>query len=122
VPASSTPRPTYTTSSIRVKIRATQSRAESRGSEGRRKRRQRDTTPDAIGLGLKRRLLECAVQDDPDPDQSEAWLLERCEEAESEGGTRAMALQIFEEWRMATAVATFGEWLTHGAPSDDRQS
>jgi len=91
-------------------------------SEGRRKRRQRDTTPDAIGLGIKRHLLERAVQDDPGPDDFEGWLLERCGEAEAEGGVRAMALQIFEEWRMASAVATFSDWLTHGAPSDDRQS
>ncbi|OLC00583.1 MAG: hypothetical protein AUH30_02145 [Candidatus Rokubacteria bacterium 13_1_40CM_68_15] len=91
-------------------------------SEGRRKRRQRDTTPDAIGLGIKRHLLERAVQDDPGPDDFEGWLLERCGEAESEGGVRAMALQIFDEWRMASAVATFSDWLTHGAPSDDRQS
>ena len=91
-------------------------------SEGRRKRRQRDTTPDAIGLGIKRHLLERAVQDDPGPDDFEGWLLERCGEAEAEGGVRAMALQIFDEWRMASAVATFSDWLTHGAPSDDRQS
>jgi hypothetical protein len=91
-------------------------------SEGRRRRRKRDTTPDAIGLGMKRSLLERAIHDDPDPDNFEGWLLERCAEAESEGGTRAMAVQIFEEWRMASAVATFGAWLTHGAPSDDRES
>ena len=66
--------------------------------------------------------LECAVQDDPEPDDFEGWLLERCGEAESEGGVRAMALQIFEEWRMASTVAAFSDWLTHGAPSDDRES
>ena len=37
-------------------------------SEGRRKRRKRDTTPDAIGLGTKRDLLERAVRDAPDPE------------------------------------------------------
>ncbi|OLC64662.1 MAG: hypothetical protein AUG14_11210 [Candidatus Rokubacteria bacterium 13_1_20CM_2_68_19] len=71
---------------------------------------------------MKRHLLGCVVQDDPEPDDFEGWLLERCGEAESEGGVRAMALQIFEEWRMASTVATFGDWLTHGAPSDDREA
>src|SRR5256885_10377305 len=37
-------------------------------SEGRRKRRKRDTTPDAIGLEVKRDLLERAVAADPEPD------------------------------------------------------
>jgi hypothetical protein len=34
-------------------------------SEGRRQRRKRDTTPDAIGLGIKRRLLEEAIHVSP---------------------------------------------------------
>ena len=44
-------------------------------SEGRRRRRKRDTTPDAIGMSLKRRLLAEAREADPDPDAFEAWLL-----------------------------------------------
>jgi hypothetical protein len=36
-------------------------------SEGRRRRRKRDTTPDAIGLAIKRCLLEQAVREDPAP-------------------------------------------------------
>ena len=32
-------------------------------SEGRRKRRARDTAADAIGLGIKRTLLDAAVHD-----------------------------------------------------------
>jgi hypothetical protein len=91
-------------------------------SEGRRKRRKRDTTPDTIGLAIKRDLLDRAVSADPDPDAFEGWLLEQCAAAgPAEGGMRAMALSIFEEWRLALAAggAAFRDWLAQGAPSDD---
>ena len=89
-------------------------------SEGRRRRRKRDTTPDAIGLGLKRALLERAVADDPEPGAFEGWLLERCLSADGEAGaTRAMALEVLAEWRLATSVPEFSAWLNRGAPSDD---
>jgi len=89
-------------------------------ADGRRKRRKRDQTPDLIGLGLKRRLLERAVADDPDPGAFEAWLLEQSLLSESPGGARAMAIQILDEWRLAEAAREFGDWLAGGAPSDDR--
>jgi len=89
-------------------------------SEGRRRRRKRDTTPDAIGLAIKRDLLERAAAADPEPDQFEAWLQEQCLAAGgSEGGVRAMALSIFEEWRLAQDAESFRGWLACGAPSDD---
>lgn len=89
-------------------------------SEGRRKRRRRNTTPDAIGLAIKRGLLERAVAADPEPDAFEAWLLEECRAAgEAEGGVRAMALSIFDEWRLAHDAESFRSWLAQGAPSDD---
>src|SRR5207247_3610048 len=37
----------------------------------------------------------------------------------SEGGVRAMALSIFEEWRLAHDADAFRDWLARGAPSDD---
>jgi len=91
-------------------------------TEGRRSRRKRDTTADAIGIGIKRALLEDGVRDDPDPQQFEAWLLSRCLAADgtaSVGATRMMALEILGEWRLARTSPTFVEWLAHGAPSDD---
>lgn len=89
-------------------------------SEGRRKRRKRDTTPDALGLAIKRDLLERAVAADPDPTAFEAWLLRQCAAAgTAEGGVRAMARSIYEEWRLACDAAQFGQWLAQGAPSDD---
>lgn len=89
-------------------------------SEGRRRRRKRDTTPDAIGLGVKRRLLEEVVDADPDPDGFEDWLFRRCLGAgPGSGGLQAMALSILEEWKLAAQVGEFREWLAAGAPSDD---
>lgn len=89
-------------------------------SEGRRKRRKRDTTPDAIGLAIKQDLLERAIAADPEPDEFEAWLQQQCLAAGGEeGGVRAMALSIFEEWRLAQADESFRGWLGRGAPSDD---
>jgi hypothetical protein len=91
-------------------------------SEGRRKRRKRDTTADAIGLGIKRDLLEATLADDPEPQAFEAWLLQRCLAASagaSVGAARAMALEILGEWRLAEASPDFARWLEQGAPSDD---
>jgi hypothetical protein len=92
------------------------------GAEGRRRRRQRDTTADALGLAIKRELLEHAVADDPEPDAFEAWLLERCAAAAdtvSTGAVRAMALEVFDEWRLAAATPSFGNWLARGALDQD---
>ena len=89
-------------------------------SEGRRQRRKRNTTPDAIGLTMKRQLLEETVQDDPDPATFESWLLARCQAVGiADGPVRAMALEILTEWRLAAASQPFRQWLTRGAPSDD---
>jgi hypothetical protein len=91
-------------------------------SEGRRRRRKRDTTPDAIGLGIKRALLEGAIADDPAPDEFEGWLLDRCLEGDSTvsvGAVRAMALELLSEWRLVGADSAFRAWLAAGAPSED---
>jgi hypothetical protein len=91
-------------------------------SEGRRGRRKRDTTPDAIGIALKRHLLEAAVLADPEPEQFEAWLLDRCLSSgrASTGAMRAMAREVLTEWRLTTASVQFRDWLTAGAPSEDK--
>lgn len=92
-------------------------------SEGRRRRRKRDTTPDATGLAIKRWLLEDAVRCDPDAGRFEAWLLERSTSAALEGppGARlAMARSLLEEWRLACTSPEFRSWLRSGAPSEDR--
>ncbi len=89
-------------------------------SDGRRRRRNRNTTPDAIGLMLKRSLLEEAIAADPDPEAFEDWLFQRCLlEPAGNGGLRAVAISIFEEWRFAAEVDAFRDWLAAGAPSDD---
>jgi hypothetical protein len=95
-------------------------------SESRRKRRKRDTTPDRIGLEIKRGLLAAAVAGDPPPDAFEPWLLEQALAAANRpsgtGGVRAMALEILAEWRLAEASPAFTQWLADGAPSDDRDA
>lgn len=92
-------------------------------SEGRRRRRKRDTTPDAIGMALKRSLLDAAIADDPDGNAFEGWLLDRCLRGPDEtaaGALRAMARDILAEWRLAAGSPAFRDWLEAGAPSEDR--
>lgn len=92
-------------------------------SEGRRRRRKRDTTPDSIGLSIKRELLEAAVEDDPDPQEFEGWLVRRCHSTSGGSGPAlALALDIFDEWRLALTSDAFRSWLGSGAVSDDRQA
>jgi len=89
-------------------------------SEGRRRRRKRNTTPDAIGMTIKRTLLEDTVREDPEPGSYEAWLLERCLRPNTASGpVRAMALEVLAEWQTAQQSVAFRSWLEHGAPSED---
>jgi hypothetical protein len=103
-------------------------------SEGRRRRRKRNTTPDSIGMAIKRSILEQALRDNPEADAFEGWLLERCLSAgeaptpgaaeglfAASGPVRAMALEVLAEWRLAQASGTFRNWLSHGAPSEDAE-
>lgn len=92
-------------------------------SEGRRRRRKRDTTPDSIGMAIKRGLLEATVGEDPEPEIYEGWLLERCGGIEAPSGpVRAMALEILADWRLALSSPDFRRWLDDGAPSEDAQA
>ena len=91
-------------------------------SEGRRQKRKRDQTPDAIGLAVKRDLLQRVVEDDPRPEAFEQWLLDyplTCNAPEMAGPAFAMARAVFEEWRLAHSLGEFRLWLEQGAPSDD---
>jgi hypothetical protein len=89
-------------------------------SDGRRRKRKRDTTPDAIGLALKRELLLEITRADPDPDGFEPWLLHHLARLDDLGAARAMGRAILEEWQLACASPSFQAWLTRGAPSADR--
>jgi hypothetical protein len=88
-------------------------------SEGRRKRRKRDTTPDAIGLGIKRDLLEASMTEDPSPEDFEGWLLGKALAAPASGPILALCSQIMAEYQAATLDPSFGRWLAEGAPSAD---
>ena len=91
-------------------------------AEGRRRNRKRDQTPDAIGLAIKREVLESVVHDDPSPELFESWLLKYVEKQESTfspGAVSAMARAVLDEWRLAHSMNDFKAWLDLGAPSDD---
>jgi hypothetical protein len=79
------PRPAHICAQLLAALEAT---------EGRRRRRKRDTTPDAIGIAIKRQLLEGAVRDDPEPGD-------------------------LADWRLAKTSDRFRGWLEEGAPSAD---
>jgi hypothetical protein len=90
-------------------------------SEGRRRRRARNTTADSIGMEIQRALLEGVVREAPAAPDFERWLLERCmAEGESDGATRAMALFIWQQWLLASEAEGYRDWIIRGAPSDDR--
>jgi hypothetical protein len=88
-------------------------------AEGQTRRRKRDQAPDKLGLGVKRSLLQRAVEADPDPEAFEAWLVSQIMAAPAAGAVRAMCEQIFLEYRMAGLRPEFAEWLAEGAPSED---
>lgn len=91
-------------------------------SDGRTRQRKRDQTADAIGLAMKRRLLERAVADDPPPEAFERWLFDfaaTCAERSEAGAAHAMARAVFEEWTLAHSLGAFRSWLESGAPSED---
>jgi len=91
-------------------------------SEGRKRKRKRDQTPDTIGLAIKRELLQRAVQEDPNPEAFEDWLLNyprTFQAQELSGAASAMARAVFDEWRLAHSLKEFKVWLDRGAPSDD---
>jgi hypothetical protein len=92
-------------------------------SDGRRRRRARNTTPDAIGMAIKRQLLERALADDPAPEAFEGWLFEQCRAGavtHSAGAIRALASEILAEYHLTASLPAFDAWLAAGAPSEDR--
>jgi hypothetical protein len=88
-------------------------------ADGRRRKRKRDQTPDAIGLAVKREILERVVQENPDPEIFEAWLLSYSQSRHSSGAVTAMARAVLDEWHLAHTMGDFKAWLDRGAPSDD---
>jgi hypothetical protein len=91
-------------------------------AESQTRRRKRDQAPDRLGLAVKRRLLERAVEAAPARDAFEGWLVAQISEAPSAGSVRAMCEQIFLEYRMARFQPELAAWLARGAPSDDAES
>lgn len=90
-------------------------------SDGRRKRRARNTTPDRIGLEIKGHLLRKIVAEDPAPEELEAWLLAQVLAAPASGPVRALCAEILDEYRFACHEPGFARWVLAGAPSDDAE-
>ncbi|MFN0072809.1 MAG: hypothetical protein ACKVVP_15095 [Chloroflexota bacterium] len=88
-------------------------------AEAQTKRRKRDQTPDRIGLGIRRELLERAIAENPEPELFETWLMTQVLSSPQPGPTRAMAVLILNEFRFAQAQPEFRDWLLAGAPSAD---
>ncbi|TFY98466.1 type III secretion fhipep protein [Ramlibacter rhizophilus] len=88
-------------------------------AEGRSRARKRDQTADAIGLSLRRELLERVARDDPEPEAFEQWLLDHVEASAAPGAARATARAVLDEWRLAHRLDSFAAWLELGAPSAD---
>ena len=75
------------------------------------RQRARDQQADRAGLEVKRRVLDALIAHDPEPDELEAALLTIVEDlGPPTGPTRAIALGLFEEWRVAAASP---EWMSH---------
>jgi hypothetical protein len=111
---------TFTLSAMRPAHVCSQLLAALDASEGRRRRRRRDTTPDAIGLALKRTILEETVRQDPDPEVYEQWLTGCCSALQAPSGPSfAMARDVLSEWYLALRSSEFRSWLEEGARSDD---
>lgn len=88
-------------------------------AEGQTRKRKRDQKPDAVGLALKRAVLLNAVEQDPDPEQFEAWLMAQALASPASGGVIAMCTEILDDYRLACVDPRFRAWLEAGAPSDD---
>lgn len=86
-------------------------------SEARRKRRKRNTGPDAIGMEIKRELLRQGAHDRPEPEEFEAWLMEQVMQADAPGAVRAMALEVLADYQTACDYHSFSGWLAEGAPT-----
>ena len=85
-------------------------------AEGRRRSRKRDQTPDGIGLTIKRELLHRAVQENPNPEAFEEWLLHTALACapQSSGAVTAMARAIYDEWKLAHSMNEFKMCLNQG--------
>jgi hypothetical protein len=75
------------------------------------RRRARDQQADRVGIDLKRRVLEALLALDPEPEDMEAALMLVVDElGPPPGPSRAMALLVLDEWRVAAATP---EWVAH---------
>src|SRR5262249_1917593 len=85
-------------------------------SEGRRRRRQRDTLADSLGLEMKQALLLAIEAADPEPEDFERFLLEDALlPGRPSGPTRGVCTDLWGEWAQIQLLPDFAEWLRSGA-------
>jgi hypothetical protein len=71
-------------------------------------RRGARTVQEIIAMAFERAVLERAITDDPDPEDFESWLVERCielaPESRGESWVRNTAVRIHDRWLRARGV------------------
>jgi hypothetical protein len=86
------------------------------------RQRARDQQADRAGLDIKRRVLTCLAERDPEAEEVEAALMAIVEELGSPSGpTRAIALAVLEEWRAVRTTPVLLAHLLNEAVRDGRQ-
>ncbi len=86
---------------------------------GSRESRDRPPPPHAVGLELKRDLLQRAIAADVAPEGFEAWLLAQVLAAPAGGPVRAVCQEIFDEYSLACVDPDFAAWIAAGTPDED---
>lgn len=85
-------------------------------AEGRRRRRQRDTLADTLGLELKLDLLFAIQAADPEPAEFQQYLLEYAlQPGRATGPVRGVCSDVWLEWESALTSPGYVEWLRQGA-------
>lgn len=84
-------------------------------SESRRRRRQRDTEPDRVGLEMKLDLLAAIEAADPDPEEFERFLLEYAlQPGRPSGPVRGVCSDLWLEWETVVSTPAYADWLRAG--------
>jgi hypothetical protein len=86
------------------------------------RQRARDQQADRAGLELKRRLLDRLAELDPEPAELQAALFRIVEEiGPPTGPSRAIALNVYEEWQAACATPELTAHLLGEAARETQQ-
>lgn len=85
-------------------------------------RLSRNLDPDLLGIEMKQRILDAAIEADPTSDEFERVLLERATALGlAEGAARGVCSDVLLEWRMAHASPHFIPWMREEATREPRR-